>query len=212
MMLAAACLTVPFADAPILLNGRCDEPQWMKAAEVRMSNDSRVLLLHDRDYVYFCAVPAPGDGAAFDIFVGHEDRTIQLHVSAQVGERLLVGNAEPPWDWNNHKGWYGIPTPLVALERGPDGRTHARYLQESDRETAVSKSRFGRLPWKVRLSVTSFGQGKAHSAEFPVSSTLDSQAGWVELRGEGFHSSQNRLDIAPDGETGRCPETRPLPC
>jgi hypothetical protein len=181
---AALALTVPEAAGHILLDGRCDEPAWTAAAEIGLANGARLRLLHDADNLYVCALPAEGGWVTADVFLSQGDgAAIQLHASAQIGERRLDSAEEPAWQWGNHRGWYGTPLPLAGIARSEDGTPRIRWREDSHREMAIGKERFGPLPWRVRLLATAITAEGPVEAWHPTDSNAGEPASWLEIAG-----------------------------
>ncbi len=104
------------SDARILLDTRCGDVEWMGAARVSIGDGRELLAIEDATSLYLC-IPLPAESyGTMDLYVlpSSGAAPLNLHASAQVGERTKVAEAWPDWTFGNHHGWYSPP---VAVTR-----------------------------------------------------------------------------------------------
>lgn len=166
MELAAAVIlgiiAHPSAD-PVLLDGRCDTAEYAKAETRSLDHGAVLHAMHDQHYVSLCAELPPDSLGTMDLYLQAPEGgpITNLHISAQVGERTYREGEDPQWQWGNQQGWYGPPVAFSGTTLRPDGTARATFADAKGREIRLSKARFGKGPWKMRLELRAIGPNKA---------------------------------------------------
>lgn len=173
-------LAVPSTDVPVLLDGRCEGDEWRRAARTTIRDGMELLLQQNATQVMLC-VPLPADSyGTMDLYVGSRSVPIpiNLHASAQVGERQRTVSGWPEWTFGNQRGWYSPP---VALSRAAvvDGRAQLTFGNVMAREVVIDKEKFGGGPWRVMIEIRALGADKKGSLQFPTGASADDPAGWA---------------------------------
>jgi hypothetical protein len=180
---AGLVLTAPLIERPLLLDGRCDVTEWRGAAELDVGGGVRLLARQDREYVYLCLRLPPSSLGTLDLWLETQPGAapVNLHISAQVGERTKGPQGWPEWRFGNQQGWYGPPVAFSGMDRAPDGGRQGRFADSAARELQLSKARFGAGPWRARLEVRALGPDREGAVIYPAASGEDSPDGWLML-------------------------------
>jgi hypothetical protein len=179
-MQAPPSLPVPATNAPSLLDGRCEGDEWRNASRTTIRDGIELLLQQNATQVMLC-VPLPPDSyGTMDLYVGSRSvpLPINLHASAQVGERQQTASGWPDWVFGNQRGWYSPP---VALARSAvvDGKAQLTFGAVAAREVVIDKEKFGGGPWRMMIEIRALGADKKGSAQFPAGASSTDSAGWA---------------------------------
>lgn len=173
-------LPVPDTAAYVLLDGRCEGDEWRLASRTPLRDGMELLLQQNDTHVLLCATLPPDSYGTMDLFVGSRTSPlpINLHASAQVGERQRATTGWPEWVFGNQRGWYSPP---VALSRATvvDGRAQLAFGAVPAREVAIEKTKFGSGPWRMMLQLRALGPDKRGTLQFPAAASSDDPAGWA---------------------------------
>lgn len=177
---APPSLAVPDTTTPLLLDGRCDGDEWRNASRTPLRDGMELLLQQNSSQVALCVTLPPDSYGTMDLYVGSQTVPIpiNLHASAQVGERQRTTTGWPEWIFGNQRDWYSPP---VALSRATvtDGKVQLTFGAVAAREVVVAKEKFGRGPWRVMLEVRALGADKRGSLQFPAAASADDPATWA---------------------------------
>ena len=96
---------------PILTDGIFTPGEWDDAIKIQIRPDIQLLLKKSAGFVFLGLKYSPFTLSVVDLFISPDGQAVrQLHVSAQLGERLLVGAAgpgeDPPFIWGATSDWY----------------------------------------------------------------------------------------------------------
>lgn len=177
---APPSLSVPHTNAPSLLDGRCDGDEWREASRTAIRDGMELLLQQNATQLLLC-VPLPPDSyGTMDLYIGSRSVPIpiNLHASAQVGERQRTTTGWPEWVFGNQRGWYSPP---VALSRATvaDGRAQLTFGSVPAREVVIDKHKFGNGPWRLLIELRALGADKRGTVQFPQGATPDDSTGWA---------------------------------
>lgn len=103
---------VPHTSSTVLLDTRCDDAEWRDASRTAIGNGTELWMQQNATFVYFC-VPLPPDSyGTMDLYVQSAATTmpVNLHASAQVGERQKTAAGWPDWAFGNQRDWYSRPS------------------------------------------------------------------------------------------------------
>ncbi|MDB5367540.1 MAG: hypothetical protein JWM77_3467 [Rhodospirillales bacterium] len=167
----------------VLLDGRCEAAEWARAARLDLGSGASLLVQEDADHVFVCVRGPAGGLNTLDLYLV-TDRApvpVDLHVSAQVGERTLTQSGWPDWQWRNQTGWYGTPVPFAGMT-DLEGAPRPAFARDTDRELQLSKARFGPLPWRIRVDVQVMGPERKASALYPPESTAETPVNWLIVK------------------------------
>jgi hypothetical protein len=164
---------------PVLLDGRCDPAEYAKAETRTLDQGVTFHAMHDEHFITLCAQLPPDSLGTMDLYLQSPGGgpITNLHISAQVGERTYADGEDPEWTWGNHRGWYGPPVAFSGTVVQPDGTPRATFADAQGREIRLSKARFGKGPWKLRLELRAIGPGRANELRIPPA-----EGDWTILR------------------------------
>jgi len=193
LLLAA---TLPLAAAPkalesqattvaVLLDGLCPDAEWHDAKRVALDLSHELLLMHDATYAYACIRGPADEHLTLDLYLRgtREGPAVNLHASAQVGERLRGAHGWPPYEWWNHRDWYSPAMPFTGMA-GEGAERSAQFATGRAREIQVGRERFGDGPWHAMFAIGGKrgADGTWQPLLFPPGAKDDVEAGWVEWR------------------------------
>lgn len=187
-LLASPAVAVPslsIGDAgPVLLDGRCEAGEWADAARHAVSDRISLLLQQDERFLYVCVLSPEESMNTLDVYLQAADRPglVNLHASAQVGQRTRGEDGWPDYVWWNHEGWYSPAVPYIGIQRDGE-RVRPQFKPGIPREMQIEKSRFGAYPWRVMFVVGGERDeaGNWINRRFPESAGEDSTDGWLRL-------------------------------
>lgn len=192
----ATAIAVPRTDH-VLIDARCESDEWAGASRTA-AGATELLVQQDDDTVYLC-VPLPPDSyGTMDLYVLPAGTTqpVNLHASAQVGERQRTPEGWPDWTFGNYHGWYSPPVALSASSV-VDGRARLTFGAVAAREVAISKAKFGSTRWQFMIEIRALGSGKTGSVRFPAAASPDDPGTWASLD----HASRGAAPPPTDTET-----------
>lgn len=173
-------LQVPATETPALLDGRCEGGEWRTASRTTLRDGIELLLQQNATQLMLCVPLPPSSYGTMDLYVGSRSVPIpiNLHASAQVGERQRTMTGWPDWVFGNQRGWYSPP---VALSRSAvvDGKAQLTFGDVAAREVVIEKEKFGNGPWRMMLEIRALGADKKGSAQFPASAKPDDPDSWA---------------------------------
>ncbi len=179
---------------PVLLDGMFSEGEWEDALMVPMNDSITLYFKKYRGHFYLgLYAPAYAVSAPNVYFQLNDSNILQLHVSAQLGERLLKpGSADeddPRFNWGYSDGWYAnesrwdqnLRNHLIdsigqdnneafELSMFPKEGTEIQILQ--------SKLRSDSLKFRIELMIPPDYDGRDH---FPGGTTKKNTEGWTTL-------------------------------
>ncbi len=177
---------------PILTDGVFSPGEWDDALTIRVRPDLQLLLKKSAGFVLLGLKYSPPCRSIIDLFVSPDGKSItHLHVSAQLGERLLAGpgaaDSPPRFVWGATSDWYANEV------RWDAGKVEAHMKQGMDRYTAqeaatfrydgfefqIRQSKFGSDAWLVRIESPLPPDGS--KAVFPPGTEQGSTEGWLKL-------------------------------
>jgi len=168
LLLAAAVLAAQGAvGAEPMLDGDCsDHKAAVQAIPVRPGVD---LFIRDTaDHVWLCFTAPPESFATADVELQSPGLTtpLNLHASAQLGEwNSLDPSAAPerPTDerWWKISGWTGTTNRFRPAGNGQ----RLEFFPAPARELQMSKARFGRGEWRIKLRIAGLKDGNGTRGE-----------------------------------------------
>ncbi len=187
-LLAANAAPVPTVEAapagPILLDGRCDDDDWKRATRTTLGHGYTLLAQASPISVCLCIVGPASSYNTLDIYlVDAEERVVDLHVSAQVGQRYRGADGSwPEYVWGNHVGWYGVAVPFTGFE-GEGAARRAAFKRGTAREIEIRHDAFRDLPWRFRVESRGHEEadGVPASVVYPAGVDPDARVTWATL-------------------------------
>ena len=186
---AQEIVRVPETDAPpVLLDGTFSAEEWDDALTVE-GGGVTLYLKREAGHV-FIAVRAQGlTSPVTNLYIQPAGGEIhQLHVSAQLGERILPsdGSEPPPFTWGATSLWYANEVRwderrrrLLVDEGMEPGQAQVETLFPYDGfEFQIRKEKFGVSEWRIRVDVPSVGR---EPLVFPRDTQPGDSRGWLVL-------------------------------
>jgi hypothetical protein len=168
---------------PVLLDGLCPEAEWRGAARVALDATHELMLMHDAEFAYACITGPADEHLTLDLYLlgTRKDPPLNLHASAQVGERMRGAHGWPPYEWWNHRDWYSPAVPFTGVAGEGDER-RPQFATGKPRELQVRRARFGDGPWRAMLAVGGkrAADGSWQPLVFPPGAKDDAPDGWSE--------------------------------
>ena len=185
---------VPEGDgARVLTDGIFSPGEWDDALTIDLRPGIQLLLKRNAGFVFIGVRYSPFTLSVIDLFISPDGEAIhQLHVSAQMGERLLTrapGAAEAPeFVWGATADWYANEIrwnerKLQTLVRDGQSRDEAQLasLYRYDGfEIQIRQSKFSSDEWLVRLESPA-SPDWAHPVVYPAGTDTESTRGWLKL-------------------------------
>lgn len=166
------------------IDGRIRSEEWDGSHELLITPDVTLMMFHTKDDVLLAVRLKTAAPAYVDMFLLLEDeKRVNLHASMQVGERELPSagwtDRAPPTHWGKQDRWQ------ANFVRQVQGKPETAPLSESlvpydGFEFRLSKDRFGRKGWRLRLEVRDF-MGERKDIVFPTQSNRMDVATWAEF-------------------------------
>ena len=161
--------------APPMVDGNCNEYPNLLAKKRVLSEDVSMYLFQDKHYVWLCYSYPEGSFSMLDLTLTTKQLkdSLNLHVSAQLGEwpvskpELKPKTAESEQWWNN-KEWIANTIWYNGIAK-ESKQPRAKFKNANARELQLSKNRFGRGDWKIRLKIdwVKGKDGKFYNLEYP---------------------------------------------
>lgn len=171
---------------PVLLDGRCEADEWAGAARHRIGDAITLMLQQDARFLHVCVISPDESMNTLDIYLRAADRPalVNLHASAQVGQRVRGPDGWPDYQWWNHEGWYSPAVPFIGLQRDGE-RVRPQFKSGVPREMQIDKARFGAFPWKVMFVIGGErdAEGNWINRHYPEGAGIDATDGWLRLEG-----------------------------
>jgi hypothetical protein len=180
MLLAPAdvfYIRVPQTSSAVMIDGMFSEGEWLHAVSVDVPGTARLYFQRSADFVYIAVRYTKSPSGIVDLYVSpREGEIFDLHASAKLGERQLLGNAFPDWSWWNNRDWTANISHIDSFEK----RT---FVPAPIREYQIRYSRFGSNAWRVRFDLTAMGVNNDTQSRtiFPRGTSDNSTTGWLQL-------------------------------
>lgn len=191
---APAQIAVPEGNGvPVITDGVFSPGEWDDAHRLALTPSVQLLVKQYRGVV-FIGVRGSGQGAIgpSDLFLATPGGPVyQLHVSAQLGEKVLPATGDaPPFRFGYTSGWY-------ANEQRRDMQEAERLEKEGKNpieimiataypadgiEFAIRRSKLPGPRWLMRLEASALEAGKPGMLVHPAGTTERATDGWQALR------------------------------
>lgn len=168
----------------VKIDGQIGSEEWDGAHELKIAPDVTLLIFHTKDSVHLAVRLRTDSPSYVDLFLLlNDEKPINLHASMQVGERKLPRagwtDRDPPTHWGRQDRWKANSVKEVP------GKPASAPLRETivpydGFEFLLSKDRFGRRDWRLRLEVRDFA-GERKDIVFPNPSSRMDASSWAEF-------------------------------
>jgi hypothetical protein len=183
----------PGVGTPVLTDGVFSDGEWDDAAQLHVNDSITVFFKQQNGHVFIGVLCPELTIPVFDLFFDPRGGEIhQLHLSAQLGERILNETSEdaedPAFVWGRTSDWYANEIRWDASEldrRVAAGADRDAIFGEvvfpyEGAEFQIKHSKFGGESWRMRLETVWHGSYDDPHVFPPETSRRDS-ADWIVL-------------------------------
>ena len=178
-----AANTLPKTQAPFLIDGVCDEDAWDQTPHFDIGGGATLDWLQDENYLYMCLSITEGSYGTFDLYYldPSDGQPVDLHVSAQIGERKLVDGVWPDYLWWNNTAWTANNIEMQYTDNKRSGFVEpaGHELQANLLKLANDKGEIT-LMLHVRALMSEDGTRSGNTA-WPNGAKVDDPATWTTL-------------------------------
>lgn len=158
-----ACQQPKNVETPPLVDGNIDDIKLL-AEPINLLEGTDLYFYQNDHYVWIAYDYPEGSYGTLDLklLAPNLTDTLNIHISAQLGEWYLKAGAPKPENstselWWNHEGWYANEVWMNGLnreenEKGEEDVT-PNWRNAEAREIQISKERFGRGEWNLQLNI-----------------------------------------------------------
>jgi|GEM_PF-6653156 len=175
--------TLPKAITPILVDGVCDEDAWDQTPHLNIGEGAALDWLQDENYLYMCLQMPKGSYGTFDLYYldPADGQPVDLHVSAQVGERKMQNGVWPEYIWWNNTAWTANNVEMQYRDGKLAGfvEPEGHELQASMLKLANSNGEIT-LMLHVRALMKEDGT-RSGTAVWPAGALVDDRSTWTTL-------------------------------
>lgn len=162
LILCCSCATkLNIKSIPPLVDGKLDEYLHLGVTPRIIADSVALYIYQDQHFVWLAYSYREGSFGTLDLklLAPNITDTLNLHVSAQLGEWWLVPDAPKPDSpeseyWWNMKDWTANPVWINGMDRSGENVRY-RFKNAEGRELQLSKARFGIGPWKIKMNIRS---------------------------------------------------------
>jgi hypothetical protein len=162
LMKALAAIVAPYSPDPVLLDSRCEASEYGRAVRQDLGRGVTLYAMHGRAHIFLCASLPPRSLGSLDLYLQSPrgGPITRLHLSRQLGEVTHPEGSEPDPKFRVHPDWSGPTNEILSFRDRQFDFVQAREVQ-------LSKARFGKGPWRVRLVLAELGPDQESIVEFP---------------------------------------------
>jgi len=178
---------------PVLTDGIFSPGEWDDALKIEVRPNVQLYLKQSAGFVFIGVKYTPFPLAVIDLFISPDGKAIRhLHVSAQLGERLLNDTPgvedDPEFTWGDTTGWYANEirwnegkVRALTKEGKSQGDAQVAALYKYDGfELQIRESKFASESWLVRLE-TPMPPDWSKPVVYPEGTDAASTRGWLKL-------------------------------
>lgn len=157
----------------VMIDGKFSVEEWADAVELPAGDSLLLYVKHDKENIYLClrgvfSKPALG---GMDFYLTSGDKTLNLHASAQLGERPLVNGDYGVYTWWNNNQW-------VANIARIDKIAERKFHMDECKEFQLSRKRFKDKSFRLSYAISS---PKGHAEPFPTGSSTTDSSMWLNV-------------------------------
>ncbi|MEZ4972911.1 MAG: hypothetical protein R2820_06350 [Cyclobacteriaceae bacterium] len=163
-----------------LIDGSVDDYKALGVEPINIADDVNLYVYQNGHYVWLAYDYPEGSFGTMDLKLlspSFQD-TINLHVSAQLGEWMLTPDSPRPDNansdlWWNATGWTANTVWINGMDRSGE-QPRFRFKNANARELQLSKDRFGRGEWKLKLMIRPLkgSDGEFFDTTYPAGSEM----------------------------------------
>lgn len=182
---------------PVLLDGIFSQGEWDDALKLEIHPKVQMYLKKYKGHVFIGLRYLPSMGNGADLQISSDGKTIyHLHVSAQLGERLINENSgsfdNPSFIFGATSDWYaneirsnlGLRDSLIKQGKSREEAIGISLYKYDGVEFQIRQSKINSDVWLIRFS-TAFPPGQVGEKPtvivYPENTKLTSTKGWLRL-------------------------------
>ncbi len=155
--------------APVTLDGRIDDVEWRDAATLSIGGGYRLHAKLAGDNVLIALRYPEPTFVGVDLYVDTPNGSLlNMHASAQIGQRHPQGDQWTPWNWGNNAGWDSHVT-----ERTPD---RTSFVRQQGREFRISRALLAGPAFRLRIALND-----ERTLIWPAGTAQRGTSGWARL-------------------------------
>lgn len=181
-------------DRPVMTDGIFQPGEWDDAATLVINDSVSVLFKQFRGHFFLALDARQLLSPSVDVFLCSDSQHItQLHVSAQLGERVLfpapLVSSDTNWVWGRTSGWYAnefrwiyrlLDSLMNTDSMSYDSAIMIAGFPHEAIEIDLLTSKIGPSPWLFRLDIwTAYTIDRP--LPFPPNTDQDDLSGWGQL-------------------------------
>lgn len=152
----------------ILVNGSMGAGEWAESGSLYLDTDTEIRFQKNDENLFLAIVFHGPRHTGVDLYINSEQLTRMLHVSAALGEKVLVNNEWSEFDWGQNSWWTANQIGSIYEE----GRQ--RFLEPDAFEFQMDRRELGTI-------VSLFVHLKRPEKMLPPGEAAESIEGWIQL-------------------------------
>ena len=166
--------------APPMVDGNCEDYERLGVVPIQIHDAVNLYFYQDEHYVWIGFDYPEGSYGTMDLKLKTPtlEKTVNLHVSAQIGEWLAdqpeTAPDTPESDqWWNNTGWIANPVWINGTDT-TGGQRRYKFKNAGARELQLARERFGEGNWELQLQIRAIRQedGTFTSVLSPADSSM----------------------------------------
>lgn len=158
-------IKIPYGKSAVMIDGKFNPAEWDDAIKVKLSDSLMLHFKQDHHYIYWCLQGMFQKPAlrGVDFYITNNSTMINLHTSAQLGERTFTNMSYGGWIWWNNDSWVAtVSRPVTA----------SSFLADEAKEFQLHKSRFSNRSIRLMLSIAAPDILPAYPSDATTTSSL----------------------------------------
>lgn len=145
---AQTVIQVPYGKTSVLIDGKYDAQEWKDGYRLMLTDSLNLWIKQDSANIYWClqGLYQPAVLGGVNFYITQNNRLLNLHASAKLGERQLAAGNYGEWVWWNNKEW-------AANVARPDKIEERKFLRDEAKEFQLRKTRFGDKTMRMMLDI-----------------------------------------------------------
>lgn len=180
-------LKIPACKNP-LVDGVVSMEEWTGARLIVATHYMSIRLGKSKEYFYVAvASDQPTDSIGYvSVFISDSDnRVLDLHSSARLGERALQNGQYPDWgtavfpddSWFNHSGW---TSNYAWFKCQPASCATLKFAKA--KEFQIERKKFVGSEWAIRVFINFVRNGKWETVIYPANTSETTTTDWLKIK------------------------------